>query len=83
MTGESRMEMAMNERRRFDVQVRQGDDRWYIDVASLAFSAWAPSFIDAEPAAREIIATVLGVEEHSFDVTIDFGRRVEYLSYLH
>jgi len=70
----------MNERQRFDVQVRRGDDRWQIDVPSLAISAWAPSFIDAEPAAREVIATVLGVEEYSFDVMIDFGASVDYLN---
>jgi hypothetical protein len=54
--------------------VRKSGDRWYIDVPSLALYAWAPSFLDAEPAAREVIAAVLDAEEHSFDVTIEFSR---------
>jgi hypothetical protein len=49
----------VSKRERVDVVVRKSGDRWYIDVPSLALYAWAPSFLDAEPAAREVIAAVL------------------------
>jgi hypothetical protein len=69
----------MPKRTKFDVLVRMSEDKLYIDVPTLSLYTWAPTFRDAEPEAREAIAVFLDIEEHSFDMDIEFRANVEEL----
>jgi hypothetical protein len=58
-------------RHRYRVVIREIGGRWFVDVPALSIHIQCPSFLDAEPWARDAISAMLGADPREFDVAIN------------
>ena len=62
---------AMTSGTRYSVLAERDDETWVVTVPELEVTAEAPRRDDIEPVARQIIASSLEVDPHSFDLDIE------------
>jgi hypothetical protein len=55
----------------YDVRVERGEKYWLLKVPAIDRATQARSLKEIEPMARDLIAVMLDVDPHSFDLNVD------------